>query len=484
MRHGIHLALLLTLIGCGGGVVAPLPPLTWHPTINTYRRLADMPTFDVAWDAVTTEDDGDSLPGGITVTYEVERQTRQDGVESAWQNISSTQGLSITDIRDDRIADWSIRHRVRAGATGYRNSSQGTSPWAEVAAVIPPGVAQAPTVTIDSVVSVEAGEDLTLNAVISGGLYDELYYSWEIVTDPPWGSLVSPTDGASVVFRAGNPVMAESVTVRCIVNVIGQGINAENNSLDEAEDTEEFTVLAVVVILPVPATPSAPTLFSPTNTSLALQVEAVAGAAGYRWRYSIDATINDFDPMVSSTGTEVTITGLDADTDYWIDVRAENSAGESDYSGDLATSTLLDAPNVPATPTLVGRTDTTITVEVVSVPLATSYSWRISIDSTVDILDTENLTIPNRTTFRDLEPNTDYWIYVASRNADADSDYSAALATSTTEFAPVFTPDVPTGLAVEFVNSTTIDISWNAVSDVTHYNLEEWEEQSGMSMFL
>ena len=182
-----------------------------------------MPTFDVAWSPVAMEVGGDSLPGGITVTYEVERQTRQDGVESAWQNISSTQGLSIDDILDDRLSDWSIRHRVQASATGYRSSGQGTSPWVEVAAVIPLEVAQAPTVTISPVVSVEAGEDLTLTANVSGGLYDEVHYGWEILTDPPWGFLVSPTDDASVVFRAGNPTTAQSIMARCTVDVLGQG---------------------------------------------------------------------------------------------------------------------------------------------------------------------------------------------------------------------------------------------------------------------
>ena len=33
------------------------------------------------------------------------------------------------------------------------------------------------------------------------------------------------------------------------------------------------------------------------------------------------------------------------DTDYWVDVRAENNDANSSYSGDLATSTLAGTPD-------------------------------------------------------------------------------------------------------------------------------------------
>ena len=91
-----------------------------------------------------------------------------------------------------------------------------------------------------------------------------------------------------------------------------------------------------------PGSPSTPTLASRTSTSLTLAT--VAGSGGtpttYRWRISTNSTVSNQDPMHTSSSPSITITGLDEDTDYWIDVRAENSEGDSDYSGDLATSTL------------------------------------------------------------------------------------------------------------------------------------------------
>ena len=55
----------------------------------------------------------------------------------------------------------------------------------------------------------------------------------------------------------------------------------------------------------------------------------------------IDGTdVTDFDPKVTSSGPTVTISNLTANRNYWVDVRAENDAGNSSYSSDLATSTV------------------------------------------------------------------------------------------------------------------------------------------------
>ena len=115
------------------------------------------------------------------------------------------------------------------------------------------------------------------------------------------------------------------------------------------------------VLLPsgvsVPGRTSTPTLVSRTTTSLSLSVTRGPGGivASYRWRYSTNSTVSDSDPKVTSLGTSITISNLSPGTDYWIDVRAENSAGNSAYSGNLETSTTGVAP--PPTPTITTDTD-------------------------------------------------------------------------------------------------------------------------------
>ena len=133
----------------------------------------------------------------------------------------------------------------------------------------------------------------------------------------------------------------------------GSGTITITATNSQGSDTWTMTYsIAAEVVLQAPGLPSTPTLSSRTTTSLTLATVAGSGGAPtlYRWRYSVNATVSNADPFVTSTTPSVTITGLNVNTDYWIDVRAQNSAGNSGYTADLATSTLdepvtLTAPN-------------------------------------------------------------------------------------------------------------------------------------------
>ena len=95
--------------------------------------------------------------------------------------------------------------------------------------------------------------------------------------------------------------------------------------------------------LQLPGKAGAPTLTSRTADSITVGWNAPAdgGApASYRVRYSTDAAITDDDPSVAVTETGATISGLEAGTDYWIDVIAVNATGDGPDSDDLEASTL------------------------------------------------------------------------------------------------------------------------------------------------
>ena len=113
-----------------------------------------------------------------------------------------------------------------------------------------------------------------------------------------------------------------------------------------------------VLVSVAPGTPSIPTRTGRTTTSLSLRTTRGSGGTptSYRWRYSTNSTVSNSDPMVTSTGPTVTITGLASGTNYWIDVRANSGAGNSAYSGNLATATTGVAPP-PPTPTTTTDTD-------------------------------------------------------------------------------------------------------------------------------
>ena len=113
----------------------------------------------------------------------------------------------------------------------------------------------------------------------------------------------------------------------------------------------------------VPGRTSTPTIVRRTTTSLTLSTTRGPGGVAtlYRWRYSTNSTVSDSDPKVTSSGSSITISGLSPGTSYWIDVRAENSAGNSAYSGNLATSTTGTAPIDPPPPPIDPPTPTTTT---------------------------------------------------------------------------------------------------------------------------
>ena len=235
----------------------------------------------------------------------------------------------------------------------------------------------------------------------------------------------------------------------------------------------EWLDVSAVVVIEVPATPSTPTLVSRTTDSLTVEVAAVAGATGYRWRLSLDGIIAS--TVQSSVGPEVVFTGLTPDTPYWIDVRAENSAGESDYSLNLVTGTAMSPiPATPSTPTLVSREETTLTLQVAAVSGATSYRWRYSTDATIDDSDPMITSIGNTVLITALDHGAPYWIDVQARNAAGDSAYSGDLETATlTQPAPPIPANVVTTSTDEFQSVT---VSWDASLGAEFYRI--WGEES------
>ena len=138
------------------------------------------------------------------------------------------------------------------------------------------------------------------------------------------------------------------------VTVTGNDTTAARGTEDKSNDTETIRVINVPVPV-APGIPGSPRRSGRTGSSLSLTCDAPSSGGApsrYRWRYSTDSDVADSDPKVTSTGPAVTISGLEPGTDYWIDVRAENSAGQSDYTSDTATSTLpvAVAPTVRIAP--------------------------------------------------------------------------------------------------------------------------------------
>ena len=122
--------------------------------------------------------------------------------------------------------------------------------------------AEAPTVAIAPIGTVDEGATQSLTAALTGGTYDALAYLWEVVSGG--GTITNPTS-ANATYNA--PAVASDIPaqVRLTVTATGTGTNAADGTSDDGTDTENFTVRNVPVVT--------------TDTDSIYQLSAAAPAA-------------------------------------------------------------------------------------------------------------------------------------------------------------------------------------------------------------
>ena len=343
---------------------------------------------------------------------------------------------------------------------------------------IPPDPPDPDTTTVSanagSDVSVESGGSVQIGGTDAiTNPVGTTTYAWSRISGT--GGSLSSTTIASPSFNAP--------TVTSDRDIVWRKTTTNNG----VSDTDDVTVTVMPAAEEAPGAPSTPTLSSRTATSLTLATVAGGGgtATTYRWRISTNSTVSNADPMHTSSGPSITITGLKEDDDFWIDVRAENSEGDSSYSGDLATSTLaapIEAPGTPSTPTRTGRTSTSLTLATVAGGggTATTYRWRISTNSTVSDGDPMHTSSGPSITITGLDEDSDYWIDVRAENSEGDSSYSGDLATSTLAGTPDTTVTANAGSDVSVESGGSVQIGGtDAITNPVGTTTYAWIKISG-----
>ena len=325
--------------------------------------------------------------------------------------------------------------RSSSGGTIYLSGSNGGQFFVksifgvkETTGTVVPPPSQSPGIPGTPTLTGRTSSSLTL-ATAPGGGGAATGYRWRISTN----STVSDSDpvhtsnGPTITISGLDPNTDYWIDVRA------------ENAAGDSNYSGDFQTSTLDTALTPPGIPSIPMLVSAGMTSLNL--EATPGSGGgatlYRWRISTNNNVTDSDPMLTSSGPIINITGLQVDTNYWVDVRAENSAGNSGYSGNLSTATLgaiLTPPGVPSTPRLVSAATTSLNLEATpsgSGGGATLYRWRVSLNSTVSNADAMYTSSGPTISITGLTPDTNYWVDVRGENSAGDSDYSGDLSTAT-----------------------------------------------------
>ncbi len=271
--------------------------------------------------------------------------------ESSWTALDDT-GNNATDTATTATIDGLTNGTAYQVQVRAQNSI-GDSAWSDSATATPatkPGAPAAPTLRPHHqslTVEWSAPDDNGGSAITD---YDVQYRA---CTATPRTCATSPTWGPWTEWNASNTSTATTATITGLANGTAYQVQVRaQNSIGDSAWSDSATATPVAT----PGKPAAPGL-TVQDASLDVSWSAPADNGGsaiidYDVRYSDDSgsTWTEFNSTNTSTATTATIDGLTNGTAYQVQVRAQNSIGDSAWS-DSATATPATKPDAPTAPT-------------------------------------------------------------------------------------------------------------------------------------
>ena len=215
--------------------------------------------------------------------------------------------------------------------------------------------------------------------------------------------------------------------------------------------------------------PAAPTAVAQSNGDIETNWQAVNNATQYRLSRALS---------INSTYTEIYV-GADTNytdnqtaggTTYYYTLATCLTIDESSCSAQSAASTATTVPAVPALPVVVAQSNGDIETSWQAVNGATYYrlsrSESTDTDTYTEIYAGANI---NYTDSQVTAGTTYYYTLQACLNSDASS--CSAQSADSNATASLIVPAVPAAPVVTLQSTSTIDISWQTVSDATLYRL-------------
>lgn len=223
-----------------------------------------------------------------------------------------------------------------------------------------------------------------------------------------------------------------------------------------------YSAVASAKTDPALSVPGTLTKGSVTDSSIAVSWQTASGASSYKVYFSISET-GTYEVHGTATGTQYTLNGLTSSKTYYIKVTSVSGTRESAPSGVLTVQTAVKSPSVPNGVAAAATSTTSITVTWTLVEGASSYIiYGGTSSSSLAQIGTSTSTTYTHTA---LTAATTYYYAVASVNAGGTSAKSASTSATT----GVSAPAVPSGVTARAASSTSITVSWTAVSGATSY---------------
>ena len=314
--------------------------------------------------------------------------------------------------------------------------------------------------------------DAPVNLSASNITYNSLTVTWDAVTDANDYDLdVRPAGGSWTTVNLATTSYDYT------------GLDAEttyefqvraNNSIGASDNSSLVSATTLVA----PTAPEVPTNIiasSITFNSFTISWDAMADTEDYD--VNVRASGGSW-TTINTLATSYDYSGLDAETTYEFQVRANNGIGSSDYSN-ISSATTLVGPTAPEVPTNVMASNITYN------------SLTISWDATTDADDYDvNMRVSGGTwtavnvsattyDFTGLDAETTYEFQVRANNGIGSSSYSVAISTTTLE-APT-PPDAPANVMASNITYNSFTISWDVAADADNYDLDIREEGGNWS---
>jgi len=232
-------------------------------------------------------------------------------------------------------------------------------------------------------------------------------------------------------------------------------ISAEN----KAGEGKMSSFIIVKTNQQLPSTPTGLVSITHTETTIALAWDYVVGASKYN--VYIGTISGDLTLHSSFNSTSCLLSSLTPNVTYYIEVSAENEAGESDRS--LPVTVTTNHSVKPASP--LGLKAETITINSIDISwneVTGVLSYKIFTGTSQTALTLRGTSTSTNFQIISLNPNTGYFIAVSAVTATSESDQCIPINVTTK-------PAAPFGLTAEAVSSNYIYVSWTGMSGVSGY---------------
>ena len=452
-RNGVG-AGLYSLAGSARPDAAPGKPAP--PTVSAPSATS----VSASWTAPSND-------GSAITDYDV--RYRVEGAV-AWKERAHTgAGTTTTISRLEPATTYEVQVRAENGFGESGYSDSGT-------VVTPPPPATAPTVPSSPTVSATSATSVSASWVApdDGGSgitdYDVRY---RVVGTELWRDRSHTGTGTTTTISRLELATTYEVQVRAA------------NDVGESGYSDSGTVVTPPRPATAPAVPSSPTVSAPSATSVTASWTAPddGGSAitDYDVRYRVDGTARWHDWAHAGTGTTTTISGLERETTYEVQVRATNDVGAGRYSASGTATTPprpATAPAPPAAPAVSSSGPRSLSAGWTGPDdggsAITDYDVRYRVDGTARWHDWAHAGTGTTTTISGLERERTYEVQVRATNDVGTGRYSAS-GTATTPPRPATAPAPPAAPAVSSSGPRSLSVGWTGPDDggsaITDYDV-------------